>query len=346
MQTQFDIPIGESVEVLKQVLPLMSRQRVPTIPQNYAVWYEYVAKTNSALTADLEARIGQGEGFDAETCRALYEKFCLAELHAGFDGLRDEVRGTVESVVSELAFLGEDMTHFSGVLDHCGESLKLEPSAEALHNLVIDLVTETGRTRARGQAVQGALVTMANELAELRGEVDRLNLDSRTDALTGVANRRAFDESLTKMMKESLESGQPFSLMLVDIDGFKALNDAKGHLLGDKVLRFVAQEMEQCVKGRDMLARYGGDEFAVLLPSTSIEGASMLGESIRVIIKAQPFRNEEGEALERLTISLGVAQYVPGEDLTTFIERADACLYLSKNKGRDCVTSQRELKNN
>ncbi len=343
MSSHFDVPMGESVRILKQVLPLMSRQRVPTIPQNYAVWYDYVANRNRALSADLEERISNGFGFDAEACRTLYEKFCLAEFQASFDDIHGEVRSAVDSAVTELVSLGDHMIHFSDVLGDCGETLKESPTTEDLTQLVAELFDETSRTRARGKEVEGALLVMASELAELRDQVDRLSQDSRTDALTDIANRRAFDESVLQEMRDAHDAGVPLSLMLVDIDNFKTLNDTHGHLTGDKVLRCVAQEMERCVKGRDMIARFGGDEFAVLLPSTSLDGATLLGESIRVVIKTLDLKNDQGEPITNLTLSLGVAEYLPGEDLSTFIERADASLYLSKDKGRDCVTNQRAL---
>ena len=184
---------------------------------------------------------------------------------------------------------------------------------------------------------------MATEMTELRTQVDRLSRDSRTDALTGVANRRAFDDAMRRLTKEAAENADSLCLVMVDIDHFKAFNDEHGHLTGDRVLRFVAQEMEQCVKGRDMLARYGGEEFAVLLPSTPLDGAVMLAESIRAIIEAQRVRNESGEDLPKVTISLGVASYNADEDIAGFIERADACLYASKENGRNCVTSELDL---
>ena len=343
MPSLFDIPLDESVQILKRVLPLMSEQQVPTIPQNYAIWYDYVTEQNEELKADLESKIQSGKGFDSETCRTLYEKHYLAELHAEVDGIQGAVRHALESVLSEIGGLGDDITHFSEVLDSCGESLANDPTPEDLNNLVVELVRETARTKARSEEVEGSLHTMASELADLRSQVDRLSRDSRTDALTRVANRRAFDEALKRMARESQESGAPLCLILADIDHFKAFNDTHGHLVGDKVLRFVAQEMEQCVKGRDMLSRYGGEEFAILLPSTQVDGAVLLGESIRTIIEAQRVKNDRGEDLDKVTISMGIAQYVTGEDPLTFIERADECLYKSKENGRNRVTSEKEL---
>ena len=343
MPSLFEIPLDESVQILKRVLPLMSQQRVPTIPQNYAIWYDYVTNRNDELSAALEAHISGGADFDAEACRRFYERFYLAELHAEVDGIQGAVRNAVESVISELGGLGDEISHFSEVLDECGESLKNDPTPEDLNRLVRELVKETTRTKERSAEVEGSLNSMASELTDLRSQVDRLSRDSRTDALTGIANRRAFDEAMNRMTTEVSENGGSLCLILVDIDHFKSFNDTHGHLVGDKVLRFVAQEMEQCVKGRDMLARYGGEEFGVLLPNTPLDGAVMLAESIRAIIEAQRVRDEDGQELEKVTISLGVSQYVPNEEIGTFIERADECLYASKENGRNRVTNEEEL---
>ncbi len=340
---EFDVGVEQAVEVCKQVLPLMSRQRVPTIPQNYAVWYEYVSRTNEALVKEIETLRQSGERFSPDRCEDIYQRHFLDAIRAEVDDIQGEMRKRVESVLRELGGLGRDMDHYSDVLDDCGAQLTDGLSADDLKKLVLLLAEETHKTRERSGQVEGSLQAMSNELTRMRAQVDRLSRDSNTDPLTLVANRRVFDRSIRAMTTEAERDGTTLCLIMADIDHFKAFNDTHGHQVGDDVLRFVALEMRACVKGRDLLARYGGEEFAVLLPSTPYKGAMRLAEQIRAMIEAQPITDVRGRGPFSVTLSLGVSVYQAGESVADFIERGDRALYRSKENGRNQVCGEQEL---
>lgn len=159
--------------------------------------------------------------------------------------------------------------------------------------------------------------------------------DVLTDPLTGIANRRAYEFELNRRISQWERDGTPLILALIDIDHFKKFNDRYGHSAGDAVLSGVAQVLQGTIRKADLVARYGGEEFAIILPGINFEEAKDVAERMRRLIEVQRF---EYEALAlRVTVSLGLAQLLPGEDVSSLTKRSDAALYSSKEAGRNCV---------
>lgn len=182
-----------------------------------------------------------------------------------------------------------------------------------------------------------ALRESQKKLAETNLELMRL---ANFDSLTGLANRRHFDESLNIEWKRAMRNRVPMSVMMLDIDYFKSYNDTYGHLKGDEVLRKVAGVIEKSLmRPADLAYRYGGEEFVLILPEIDITGAGVLAENIRKNVEALDIPHEGSKIAPRLTISIGIASIVPASNdmPATLVSLADAALYRAKDGGRNQV---------
>jgi diguanylate cyclase (GGDEF)-like protein/hemerythrin-like metal-binding protein len=179
---------------------------------------------------------------------------------------------------------------------------------------------------------KSADIAYSTELAELRDRVLELEKMSSTDRLTGAWNRAHFDKILTVELSRSVRYRQPVSLLSFDIDRFKQVNDKYGHAVGDEVLRELVRIVRSNIRTSDMLFRWGGEEFAILAPSTNYRSAAKLAETLRAKIE-----QHEIKTAGNVTVSLGVAEHVSGESELTWFGRADEALYAAKNSGRNRV---------
>ncbi|WP_162232323.1 GGDEF domain-containing protein [Methylogaea oryzae] len=160
-------------------------------------------------------------------------------------------------------------------------------------------------------------------------------VDAHTDSLTGVGNRAALQSGLAREWKVACRQFAPLSLIAVDLDHFKQVNDAHGHPCGDQVLITVTQCIKHVVRGSDLVYRYGGEEFMILAPDTATEGAATLAERIRHQVEIMPCPTEQGDV--NVTVSVGVATLASGESERHLVARADQALYQAKNEGRNRV---------
>jgi diguanylate cyclase (GGDEF)-like protein len=164
----------------------------------------------------------------------------------------------------------------------------------------------------------------------------RLLVQSMTDSLTGLLNRRSFMDLSSKEETRARRHGDPFSVLMLDIDHFKKINDTYGHPVGDLAIKALAEVCSNALRPHDILARYGGEEFVLTLPHTPTEGARTVAERIREAVQKLEVPCDQGPV--RFTVSIGVSTYASGQAFDSIVERADKALYVSKQSGRNRVT--------
>ncbi len=208
----------------------------------------------------------------------------------------------------------------------------LDKLARRLQELVAGLSGDVDQHQTR--QLQDQLLLAQEQLDEQARQIQsNVNL-ARTDPLTGLANRRAFDDDLVRRVTEWHRRHAGFCLVMIDVDHFKALNDRYGHPSGDQVLRGLGELLASLSRPADLPARLGGEEFAVLLSAASCDQAARIAEEILAAVASRPFPIEE--ATIHLTVSLGLSMAQPGDGPLTLLHRADDALYASKHAGRNC----------
>jgi diguanylate cyclase len=328
-----------SAEYLRIALALMSKHDAALHPITYAVWYEYASGRNRGLNQEVDGHLKSDNKLDEETTRKLYEAYVadldpqtIARFNAEFQRLLDEVGNSA-------ARTGDDASLFGQRLEQLGRDLQPGMPAAVLHERIEAMVADIHNVHGSIRALTERLDSSQEEVERLKRELIRAREEAIIDGLSGLLNRKAFDERMHLMLSNVDQNGVGPCLVLIDIDHFKLINDTFGHLFGDAVIRSIGHLIKSTVKGQDVAARYGGEEFALLLPGTPLAGARVVADRLRFAFSQSRIRrlNSE-EPVGNITISAGVAAYRPGEDLTGLIARADAALYTSKAQGRNRIT--------
>ena len=246
---------------------------------------------------------------------------------------KDEVRRAQELLGSLRKMASTVATELGDHSTRVGE-INGELTADKLHEpaKILNVVTKLVDVN---KTMQGRLDQAEDKLREQVRLVEATTAEARTDALTLVGNRRAFETDIAKCLAEFRGSGNPFTLAMIDLDEFKRLNDTNGHQTGDEVLRGTGRVLRRVLRDCETVARYGGEEFAVIFNRSTIADVQRTLTHLRKAIAASEFHGPNGNI--EVTISIGAAQAVGEETLETIVGRADAALYSSKEAGRNCV---------
>ena len=332
----------QAAEVARFALNEMSKGGIPPNPQNFLVWYEYYSGRNAPLRKAIDSLRSKGQRMTVDHTVALYERF-FAEHAAGVDieGWGARIQATATQIIEALTAAGSNTANYGAALQNFSGTLADATSTGDIRALVEGILDATRAMNGHVHRLQSRLEGSAQEIVELRQKLEASRMEALTDSLTGIANRKCFEERLELEARRAEESGEPLCLVMTDIDHFKTLNDRFGHPFGDQVLKLVARTLFEGIKGRDTAARYGGEEFALILPSTPLHGAVVVAENMRKAIAAKKLaRKGASETLGAITLSFGATEHIMGEPLADFVRRADELLYRAKRLGRNRVIAE------
>lgn len=192
---------------------------------------------------------------------------------------------------------------------------------------------------------QSTLTVLTRQVESLKNELAKARHSACTDSLTGVHNRKALDDYLRRLIERNTVTRTPFSILMMDLDDFKRLNDTYGHTVGDRMLLAFARKCMGVVRSDDFLSRYGGEEFTLVLPGASLRNATKKARHLCRIIAGTKYAADDSATADAVsvTVSIGVSCYRKGDTLKTLIERADRCLYQAKAKGKNRAVAENRL---
>jgi len=327
--------------VAQETLDLMRLHGVSATSANYEVWLSYRLGRNVALREMIDGRIASGEGFTAEFNNEIYDRFftgmgASAQIVLAGEKIARDLSQVLDFLKQTEAKSGD----YGRTLESAATDLTRALAPEQIRQVVASLAAATLDMANHNQNLTTQLQRSTKEIDTLRTSLESVRVESLTDSLTGLANRRMFDETLRMRLEEARTQRTELCLLLCDIDHFKRFNDTWGHHTGDQILRFLASALQAHARPDFLVARYGGEEFAVVMPRVSPRVAAQTAEALRAAIQAKRLRRRStNEDLGQVTVSVGIARLQSGDTTQGFVERADACLYASKRNGRNQVTT-------
>ena len=335
----------EAYGLARRAVTEMEAAGVWPTPLNFELWLHYLGDPEGPLGREIGRLLAASEPFTEATSEMLAAEY----LPRG--RLSEEIRDAgavldreLNSVAEAIAQAHRTHADYGETLASAANTMMSIDGGPGLKKLVTSLASATRKVQRENVSLERRLESSTSEVARLREHLEQVRRDAMTDALTNLANRKAFDEHLEQACLNADKTGQALTLAVLDIDHFKRFNDTWGHQTGDQVLRYVASVLGRVARHPRMAARYGGEEFAVVFPGEEAGTVHAALEAIRQEIGSRALRRRStNDELGAVTISVGYAQQRPKESPNALLERADEALYASKRGGRNRLTAAESL---
>jgi len=330
----------KAAETLRVAVPLMIKYQVPTTPPNYALWYTYVEETQPELNEELNEIIAEYGICLPSHNKDLYQTYIADKKESHIYELRSNLEILVNEIFRSMKDTLADTNSFEKAIEQSFSNLeKIDNEGitfDELLSLVRNLVNESKLIKHSTSHFNEQLNTASSEISDLREQLEKVQKDALHDSLSGLLNRGAFDKDLSFYC--SSEQSYPLCLVLVDIDNFKSLNDAYGHVFGDMVIKAIAKRLQANCRDNIAAYRYGGEEFALLIPNKPLRIARQFAETVRRSVEKITVKDKRsGEQVTNISASFGVAEFKETESPISLIDSADQQLYKAKSLGRNRV---------
>lgn len=329
-------------DLADKAIAAMKHHRSPAHPRAFEVWYAHFSGQKPALSEKMQLVLDRSDTVSFSDIDALYDAHLSPtsislQSERSSIGILNEINGVMAIIDSALG----SSIRYDESLRALSDDLQTTADRKRIRQIIHDLVISTKEAVSSNQMLEKRLNEGRAEIHILREALESTRADALTDPLTGLANRRHFEEMLQKTIDQCTIRQEPCSLVMCDIDFFKRFNDQYGHMTGDQVLRLVAKTMQQKLKTTAIPCRYGGEEFAIILPESDLVGGRVSAETVRqALLTRELVIRSTGETIGRVTISLGVAAYHRGDTAASIIERADNCLLEAKRLGRNRTVTE------
>lgn len=340
---RYDHSLEEASEYLRMTLGFLGKYNLPGDPVNYTVWYEYASKINPHLICAVEESLTGSRPVTPELTNSWFEEYVVFRGQALLQSIKMDLLKILKEVFGDLSTAGGELSLFGKSLAQYSTRIEQAEDNEMLQESLKGLLLEVKNVEVSSATLERRLKSANEEVESLQIKLKEAEQHATTDALTGLWNRRSFEDKLDHHMDRCQQTGGGLSLVMLDIDHFKKVNDTYGHLTGDDLLRIIAKTLKDFVKGKDVVCRYGGEEFVILLPDTPLIGAVTVAENIRKHFSQMTWKQKStGVSMGKVTLSAGVSAARNGDTTETFVQRADVALYQSKKMGRNRVTPEKQ----
>jgi diguanylate cyclase len=324
-----------------RVLTALAQARLSASPAAFSLYHAALIEGDAELQCELNALTASGSLSDGAI-----QTLWLQRLSSGAMPMPmgPAVATRLEAVV-ELLRLALGANHaYADVLNGLSGDIRQTSEPGAIEQLIGQLLKATEDARAANSMLEQRLSATRLEVEELRRELAVTQQEASQDGLTGLSNRKHFELRIREEMSRSASTGKPLALLMFDIDNFKQFNDRHGHLIGDRVLRVVAETTRQRFPNTATLARFGGEEFAVILPDTDLDGGWVAAESLRqMVLSRELVKRSTGERIGRISVSVGVGKARRTDTSSSLVARTDAALLQAKAQGRNCTVTEDNL---